>query len=153
VPKFAFRLDPVLGHRERIEQERAGEHAQALSDQRVAERLRDDFIARRDEMRSQLTREHAGLDGETLRATYVHLDYLDRTIAAARQRVDACVAEAERARQRLVSAARDRKVLETLKDRRREAHDLDASIAEQRELDDLNARLHDRAHPLEGSPS
>ncbi len=153
MPKFAFRLDPVLGHRERVEQEKAGEHAQALSDQRAAERRRDDFISRRDAMRAQLSRDHAALDGETLRATYVHLDYLDRTIAAAQQRVEACVAEAERARLRLVDAAKDRKVLETLKQRRREAFELDASIADQRELDDLNARLYDRAHPLEGSPS
>jgi len=34
--KFRFRLDPVLGHRERVETERAGEHAQMLADQLAA---------------------------------------------------------------------------------------------------------------------
>ena len=51
---------------------------------------------------------------------------------------------------RLVEAARDRKVLETLKERRREAFQLDAALADQRELDDQNARLFDRPNPLEG---
>jgi flagellar export protein FliJ len=50
----------------------------------------------------------------------------------------------------LIEAARDRKVLETLKDRRREAYQLEAAQAEQRELDDQNARLFERANPFEG---
>jgi flagellar FliJ protein len=148
--KFAFRLDPVLGHRERIEKERAGDHARALRDLVAAEQLRDELGGRRTAARDLLTREHAQLDVDTLRATYVHLDYLDRAIVAAQQRVDACAAETERARLRLVDAAKDRKVLETLKQRRREAFDLEAALADQRELDDLNARLYDRASPLEG---
>jgi flagellar FliJ protein len=148
--KFRFRLDPVLGQRERVEHARAGEHAQALSRQLAAQRMYDDIVERRDGLRVRLMREHAHFDAETLRSSYTHLDYLDRAIIAAQQRVDACLAETELARLRLVDAARDRKVLETLKDRRREAFRLEAALAEQRELDDQNARLFDRAHPFEG---
>ena len=36
MPKFHFRLDPVLGHRERVESERAADHARALADQLAA---------------------------------------------------------------------------------------------------------------------
>ena len=151
--KFSFRLDPVLGHRERIEQERAGDHARALADQLSAQRVLDDIASKRDELRMRLVREHACFDAETLRSTYLHLDYLDRAMIPARQRVDACIAETERARQRLVDAAKDRKVLETLKERRREAFQLDAALADQRELDDQNARAFERAHPFEGLPS
>jgi flagellar biosynthesis chaperone FliJ len=50
----------------------------------------------------------------------------------------------------LVVGARDRKVLETLKVRRRETFDLERAQAEQRELDDLNARLFERASLFEG---
>ncbi len=92
----------------------------------------------------------SALDADTLRATYAHLGYLDRAILAAQQRVDACAAETARSQARLIVAARDRKVLETLKDRRREAHLLETALAEQRELDDQNARLFGRAHPSEG---
>lgn len=148
--KFRFRLDPVLGHRERIERERAGLHARALADQLAAERTRDEMIERRDAMREQVVREHAEMDVQRLRAMYAHLDYLDRTIVAVQQRVDACADETERARIALVGAAKDRKVLETLKDRRREAFVLEAAHADQRELDDQNARLFDRTHPFEG---
>jgi flagellar protein FliJ len=147
---FRFRLDPVLEHRERTERERAGEHARMLADQLAAERLRDDLTARRDELRRELSEHHNQFDADRLRATYGHLDYLDRAIRAADERVAACVAEAARTQARLIEAARERKVLETLKDRRREAFDLEAALAQQRELDDLNARLFERAHPLEG---
>ncbi|MEA2787499.1 MAG: Flagellar FliJ protein [Candidatus Eremiobacteraeota bacterium] len=148
--KFKFRLDPVLGHRERVEHERAADHARALAKQLAAQRMYDDVVERRDGLRMRLLREHAHFDAETLRSSYTHLDYLDRAIVAAQQRVDACLAETELARVRLVEAARDRKVLDTLKERRREAFQLDAALADQRELDDQNARLFDRAHPLEG---
>ena len=148
--KFRYRLDPVLGHRERVEQERAGEHARALAQQLAAQRMYDDVVERRDGLRIRLLREHAHFDAETLRSSYTHLDYLDRAIVAAQQRVDACLAATELARIRLVEAARDRKVLETLKERRREAFQRDAALADQRALDDQNARLFDRPHPFEG---
>src|ERR1700681_1707744 len=140
-------------HRERIEYARVAEHGRALADQLAAERMRDHLLSNRDELRERLVREHAEFDAETLRATYTHLDYLDRAIVAAGQRVDACAATTERARTRLVDAAKDRKVLDTLKERRREAFDLESALADQRELDDQNARLFDRAQPFEGLPS
>ena len=121
-----------------------------LADQLVAQRVVDDIRVKRDALRERLVREHAEFDAETLRSTYTHLDYLDRAIVAAVQRLDACIAETERARLRLVEAARDRKVLETLKERRRETFQLDAALADQRELDDQNARLFDRAQAYEG---
>ena len=148
--KFTFRLEPVLGQRARVEQERAGDHARALAHQLAAQRMYDDVVERRDGLRMRLLREHAHFDAEMLRSSYTHLDYLDRAILAAQQRVDACLAATELARLRLVDAARDRKVLETLKERRRETFQLDAALADQRELDDQNARLFDRAQPFEG---
>jgi flagellar FliJ protein len=148
--KFRFRLEPVLGHRARIEGERAGQHAQMVADQLAAQRVVDDIRLKRDVLRDRLVREHAEFGAETLRSTYSHLDYLDRAIVAAVQRLEACIDETERARLRLVDAARDRKVLETLKERRRETFQLDAALADQRELDDQNARLFDRAQAYEG---
>jgi flagellar FliJ protein len=150
VSAFRFRLDPVLEHRERTERERAGEHARMVADQLAAERARDELVDRRDRLRQDLAERHNQLDADRLRATYTHLDYLDRAIRACDERVAACAAETPRAQARLIEAARDRKVLETLKDRRREAFELEAALAQQRELDDLNARLFERAHPFEG---
>ncbi|HEX3462913.1 MAG TPA: flagellar export protein FliJ [Candidatus Elarobacter sp.] len=148
--KFRFELQPVLSHRERIEQERAADHSRALEDQLRAERARDELCSKRDHLRDRLVGEHTSFDVETLRSTYLHLDYLDRAIVAAQQLCEACAVQTEGARQRLVDAAKDRKVLETLKDRRREAFELEASLAEQRELDDQNARAFERTQPYEG---
>ncbi|HZO92345.1 MAG TPA: flagellar export protein FliJ [Candidatus Baltobacteraceae bacterium] len=148
--KFRFRLDPVLEQRSRVERERAADHARAVKDLRAAEKQRDDLLAKRETLRERLVREHASFDVETLKATYTHLDYLDRALVPAHQRVAQCVAAAERTRLRLVDAAKDRKVLETLKERRREAFDLDVALADQRELDDQNARAFERANPVEG---
>ena len=148
--RFRFRLDPVLDQREHAENERAADHARALADQLTAQRVHDELLDKRDALRGQLLAEHAAFDAETLRATYAHLDYLDRALAASQQRVDACLAETERARERLVDAAKDRKVLSTLKDRRRETFDRDAALAEQRELDDANARAFERIHHTRG---
>ncbi len=149
--RFAFRLDPVLGQRKRVENERAGEHARALADQLAAQQAHDALLDRRDVLRARLTAEHASFDVETLRTSYAHLDYLDRALAASQQRVNACIGATERARARLIAAAKDRKVLATLKERRRESFDRDAALAEQRELDDANARAYDRTHHAEGS--
>jgi flagellar export protein FliJ len=45
----------------------------------------------------------------------------------------------------LQERTRDKKILETLKGRRRETFDLAAALAEQRENDEINARRFDRA--------
>lgn len=151
--RFRFRLDPVLGHRERVENERAGDHARALADQLAAQRAHDALLDRRDALRLRLVEQHAQFDADELRATYMHLDYLDRALMASQQRVDARVAETEQARARLVDAAKDRKILATLKEQRRETFDRELAGAEQRELDDANARAYERNHQTEGLPS
>lgn len=150
--RFRFTLTPVLELRERVERERAADHAMALAEQLTAERRRDELCERRDALRDDLVREHGGLDVTTLRATYAHLDYLDRGIIEADAEIVTRRAATEGARLALVAAAKDRKVLETLRDRRREAHDAEVALADQRDLDDLNARSFDRA-ALEGASS
>jgi flagellar export protein FliJ len=148
--RFRFRLEPVLDHRERIESEKQRVFATKLRDLVEAEAERDRTIVQRDEQREILRRDHRSLDVETLRATYVHLAYLDRAILSHQERVDACRAEADRAHAALIGAAKDRKVLETLKVHRREAHDAQAALVEQRELDDANARAYGRAKLQQG---
>ena len=148
--RFHFRLEPVLGHRERIESEKQRVFAEKLRDVVQAEADRDAAAGRRDAMRETLRRDHKSLDVDTLRATYAHLDYLDRLIVALEERLAACRAEADRAHAALIAAAKDRKVLETLKAQRRDAYDAQAALAEQRELDDANARAFGRTKLQQG---
>jgi flagellar FliJ protein len=143
--RFSFQLDPVLAHRRRLED--AQLRVFAAAQQRVvdAEKLRDDYLSRREDMRARLRDGHAAMDADELRATYAHCAYLDRAIVAQQAVIAEArnLANAERAA--LLERTRDRKVLETLKQRRREAHDTEAAAAEQRENDEINSRRFDRA--------
>jgi flagellar FliJ protein len=151
MPRFVFRLDPVLAHRERIETERQLDLAVALAKVRDEEARRDELTARRAALRAQLLAGHAEMEAEDLRAGYAHCEFLDREIASQETVVLQVRAAAEVERGRLVAATKDKKVLETLKQRRREAFESQAATTEQALLDDLNSRLFDR-HPRESLP-
>ena len=143
--KFKFPLQPVLDQRRRAEEEQQQIVAQRKRavDEAEAElkRLNDDFRASSDRLRS----EHKDLDAEKLRLHYAHLQFLDRTIVSQIQVVAERRVALDRARADLLAASKERKVVEKLKDRRRDAHDAEEARIEQNELDDGNARRHARA--------
>jgi flagellar FliJ protein len=143
--RFSFNLDPVLEHRHRLEQEQQVALAAALMRLRDAERYRDALISRRDSMRVELTQRHGQMDLTELRATYTHCAYLDREITQQHDVVDGARRAADLERDKLVALTKDKKVLETLKTRRREAFEAEAALVEQNQLDDINARIFDRA--------
>ncbi|GAC1591320.1 MAG: flagellar export protein FliJ [Candidatus Velthaea sp.] len=151
--KFKFRLDPVLDLRERVEDEKQRTLSTKQRDLIDAQAVCDSLENEREVHRSALTSGHQSLDAHALRVTYAHLDYLDREIEAQSERIAACAAEVERALAALSDASKDRKVLETLKVRRREAFDATVAQADQRELDDQNARQYGRAQLQRGTPS
>jgi len=143
--RFTFNLDPVLDHRHRIEQEQQVILAVAMTKVRDAERYRDALISRREVMRAELSQRHAHMDLVDLRATYAHCEYLDREIVAQHEVVAVVRRAADLERDKLVTVSKDKKVLETLKTRRRETFEAEAAVVEQNQLDDINARIFDRA--------
>jgi flagellar export protein FliJ len=145
MPKFAFRLDPVLGHRQRLEDEQQRVLAAALLELRQAEAQRDDYIRRRADMRNRLIAHHADMDSVDLRATYAHCDYLDRSIVSQQAIVDYVRAKADKERAKLVLKVQDKKVLEVLKERRRETFESEAAVREQGESDEINSRHYQRS--------
>jgi flagellar protein FliJ len=142
--KFAFRLDPVLDYRQRLEDQQQIVLAAAISKLRAAEAQRDDYIARRGEMRDRLYQHHNEMDSIELRATYAHCDFLDRSIVSQQRLVEEARVKADEERTKLVVKSRDKKVLSVLKDRRRETFESEASATEQRESDEINSRRSDR---------
>lgn len=148
---FRFRLDPVLAHRRRQEDERQREYSLAERALREAEHARAALIEAREAGRERLQRDHGSLDVDELRASYAHLAYLDRAIEAAHEQVTIAAQQADRARAALLVATKEKKVLEALKTRRRAAFDTEAALAAQRELDDQNARAFGRAQRQGGS--
>jgi len=149
--RFAFSLQPVLDHRRRIEDEkkqtvalrqRACDEAQAELDRLNAEFREHSMLVRT---------KHHNFDAESLRAHYGHLHFLDRVIDAQIRVVAERRASLERARQDLVEAQRDRKVVDKLKDRRKASFHAEEMRIEQGELDDANARAHGRVQRIGGT--
>jgi flagellar FliJ protein len=140
MPRFRFRLQAVLDHRERIEGEKQRLLAIAQRDLAAAQtRLfeqRDDYQRTGEELRAK----HGELDAMGLYNYYAHMDFVLRGIRNSEERVAACEVDVHRAKSVLLNARKDKKVLETLKDRRREAFDTKQRAEEQNMLDDLNAR-------------
>lgn len=142
--KFSFTLQPVLDHRKRIEDEkqltlamrqRAWEEARSELD-----RLNDEFRANSRELRER----HYEFDMEELRVRYAHLQFLDRTIDAQIKMVAERQVALDRARNDLIAASKNRKVVDKLKERRKLAYTAEELRVEQIELDDGNARMEGR---------
>lgn len=142
--KFVFRLDPVLDYRQRLEDEQQIALAAAVSALRSAEAQRDDYIARRAEMRERLFTRHNEMDSIELRATYAHCDFLDRSIVAQQVVVEEKRAKTDQERAKLVVKTKEKKILAVLKERRRETFEAEAYAIEQRESDEINSRRFDR---------
>ncbi|MBV8582671.1 MAG: flagellar export protein FliJ [Candidatus Eremiobacteraeota bacterium] len=142
--KFVFALQPVLEHRKRVEDQRQQTMAlrQRAWDEakRELDRLHDEFRSNARELRER----HGEFDVEELRGRYAHLQFLDRTIDAQIKTLAERQVALERARRDLVAASKDRKVVDKLKERRREVHSAEELRVEQIELDDGNARQEDR---------
>lgn len=143
--KFRFSLEPVLDHRERIEDEKLqafGERRRALADaQDELARLNGEFKRYSDALRDG----HRTLATEELRWHYAHLEYLDRRITMQHAVVSQRRVEAERARVELVGASKDRKVIEKLKEKKLGEHRTLEAALEQKDLDDANNRRHANA--------
>ena len=138
--KFKFTLEPVLGHRERLEDEKQQIFAERQNELRAAEaelaRLNGEFKR----FSTALRDDHASLSSEELRWHYAHLEYLDRCIVMQHATIAQRRSAVERARADLLEASKERKVIEKLKDKKFEEYRASAAQAEQAELDDANNR-------------
>lgn len=148
--KFKFSLEPVLDHRERIEDEKQQILAERLRELKAAEdelaRLNVEFKR----YSTALREDHASLSSDELRWHYAHLEYLDRCMTMQHGVIFQRRAAVERARQDLIFASKDRKVIEKLKDRRLEEHQVLQAAREQKDLDDTNNRRQDSAAASRG---
>lgn len=142
--KFNFTLQPVLEHRKRIEDQKQQTLAtrQRAWDEARRElgRLNDEFRANSRELRDR----HRELEVEELRLRYAHLQFLDRSIDAQIKVVAERQVALDRARKDLIAASKNRKVVDKLKERKRDAYTAEEMRLEQIELDDGNARMEGR---------
>jgi flagellar FliJ protein len=136
VRPFRFRLDRLLALREKIEEERRAAFAKAQDAVRRAlgelERTR---AARELSARDLEDVDAPGAEGRR-HDLIVYTEFLDARLRMLRDDVAARRKEEEEARAALLAAARDRKVLGRLRERRRIEHRRAVGRAEQRESDD-----------------
>jgi flagellar FliJ protein len=138
--KFKFALQPVLGHRERIEQDKQQTLGKRQAELRAAEDELERLNGNFKRFSIVLREDHAQLSTEELRWHYAHLEYLDRCITMQYGVISQRRSAVDRARLDLVEASKDRKVMEKLKIKRFEQHRALQAAFEQRELDDANNR-------------
>ncbi len=107
--------------------------------------LLDRRVEIEDEYRRQVAAARGALDEaraalERLMAAVAAKPYLDAAIAAQLRRIAELQGGLERKRHDLVAAARERKVIEKLRERRRRAFAAEEAQREELELDETNAR-------------
>lgn len=138
--RFRFRLEPVLDVRARAEQLKQRELAQAQAALEDARNRHASLVAEHAAVAASVRERHRDFDAVELQNAYARLEFLTREIEHAQSESAVAQGVVDRARARLIVASKDRKVLETLKERRRAAHQQDESQLEQRTLDDDNGR-------------
>jgi flagellar biosynthesis chaperone FliJ len=118
---FHFSLQPLLERNRRIEAER-----------------RERFVAARQELEGA----RVELD-RLIRAVVVH-PYLDTSIGGQLRRIAELQSARDQTRQELIAAARDRRIIEQLRERRRRAFEMEEARREELELDEANAQKRER---------
>lgn len=138
--RFSFRLQRLLqlaSQEERaIQSELAAAHDRYEAALGRLNDARDACDAARD---SILTREQEGLSADELTLEYLFLERAERAAEEAAQQVDAVRAEVDAIRARLWEVRKERRSLETLRDRRLAEHRRAEAAEEQAFLDELAA--------------
>jgi len=138
--KNTFRLNNVLEYRERLEEE--AQQQLARIDRRLAAEeatlsaLETDFADLTDMLRSS----HHTLSSDDLRMHYARVDFLARSIRTHEVTIMNVKMEQEAARAELLKAAKNRRMLETLKERHDRSHSAETIRLEHAYLDDANGR-------------
>jgi flagellar FliJ protein len=140
VKKREFRLASVLEYRKQIEE--AAQQQVALIGRRLALEeatllgLEQDLICTSELLRSS----HRSLSSDELRMHYLRVDFLSRSIHEHQVTIMNVKIELEAARAELVQAAKNRRMLETLKERYEAEYAAETIREEHSTLDDANNR-------------
>jgi len=143
MPKFKFRLQGYLGLKEKMEDQRKLEYGQAMTElERERDKLRTLEIQRADTLSS--FREGINSDVKPLVAGFHNsfLTWLKEAISRQIENVKKAEAEAERRRVILAEAMKERKMLETLKEKHYENFVREQNIEEQKIVDEIVSFRH-----------
>jgi flagellar FliJ protein len=141
---FRFRLEPVLRHRRRLEDGAALElAAKRRSVDRIGDRLAEINGEIERSRRALATAGRRGTTGLELRRLARHVECLKAEAVAVGALLAAERGLMEQARERLVAAAQDRRVLERLAETQRAEHARAMEAEERRRADDLTTSTYE----------
>lgn len=144
--RFRFNLEPVLRYRQIMEDQKRREFAEAnrlVEEERLR---REEILHERSEMQDEIVRsfrEQAPF--QSIVSSYHMVGRLEMAAVESLRRQARLEAEREQRRQHLVKARQDSKMMETLKDRRREEFVREQEKIEQNLLDELSIQARARA--------
>jgi flagellar protein FliJ len=143
VPRFVFQLEGLLRHRRRAERERQRDLALAQREARQLEnelrQLGNSMSATTNELRTRLT---GRLDLAFLAAHRRYIVTMQIKGQNILQKLSAMAPQIESRRLTLVAAARDRKAIEKLKERRKEIWLADQAKREMADLDEVSNQMY-----------
>lgn len=143
--QFAFGLQPLLELRARVEEEKQRDFAARRRALDASRHEIDRLVKARQRCTKELAESARARSPVDLRLRDAHLRYLERAIGAQRGRTVELSGECDRSREELIAASRERRVIEKLKERQRRLFEAEEARREELELDDGNARRHERA--------
>ncbi|MDR2391900.1 MAG: flagellar export protein FliJ [Planctomycetota bacterium] len=143
--RFRFNLEAVLRYRGIIKDRRQREFAEASRRVEEERRRGEDILRERGDIQDEIVnafQEQAPF--QSIMASYRMADNLARSATESAKRCRELEIEAEKIRQTLIAASRDKKVMESLKERRCEEFQRDQSRQEQALLDEMSIQSRSR---------
>ncbi|MDR0273576.1 MAG: flagellar export protein FliJ [Clostridiales bacterium] len=138
MPRFQFRLQQYLGIKEQIEDQKELEYAKALQTLAEEKQKLAEFIQRKDEtiekLRQSVSRNISPFE---IRRYNNNIERLKHQIKVQEERVAAAERFAEKKRQELIQAMKERKALEIVKENAHEEFLKEADMAERKQVDEL----------------
>lgn len=143
---FKFRLDPVVSLKKRAEDRRKTELAHARKELGTKETHLVNLFEHRKACQKRIVPELecSNLDVPGKLVYYAYMERITDEIADQANAVEQSREEVESKRELLLASSREKKALETLKDRMKERFTRSAKKAEQASLDETAGKLHSR---------
>lgn len=142
MPKFKYRLEPLVKIRENIREEKQAELAKAYEAARIIEeqieKLRQDLSAALENARKQMQVGQINVD--YLLSVRRHEAFLIVQEQQAQSQLKLIQEEIERRREAVIEADRDVKVLEKLREKLMEKHLSEEALAQLKQLDEVAAQ-------------
>lgn len=136
--KFRFRLQSVLGIKEKVEDLKKNEFGKAVTALAEAQRVKAEMEASRDGCIDDFRRDIAqGIDPDAFKRYNQFLEQIKLAIKRQEFVVEQCEIFVEQKREELVEAMRDRKTLETLRDNDFEEFLIEEKKQEQKVVDEI----------------